>query len=242
MGLDLKRKSVGPETNISKDDFLEELDVDEDYNDSSDDEFNDATLDEFTPDALGDDFGSMGMSTMDKHSDLLKEIMDFESYIKQVVNGWLGLAWDETRSKFVKDPLQEPIMNKQCAVWCGNTLRTYARSNNVITTINADIYNEIMMDIGRSLIINIRSRSEEFGIKNQGDAGTIINQMLNTVKLMLSGVVNNKMADVIKTTVNRQENVVLRDNEPQQTGQVPIRNSQPKNKGALGFLNKLING
>ncbi len=234
--MNLKRKeSNDNEYSEQDDDLLKELIT----NDEEDFKLED---NDFDPNFLGDDFSGFGPSNYEKQNDLLKNIMDFESYIKQLINGWLGLVWDEEKNKFVKDPYQTPIMNTIAANWCSNLLRTYARASNVITTINEDIYNEMMIDVGRVIIINVRSRSEEFGIKNQGDASNIINQLIASVKLMLSGLAGGKMGDVLKTTVHRQESLVLNDNNRPLVNNNPYQQPMPSKRGAFGFLNKLING
>lgn len=233
--MELKRVDVVDSDVSSQSDLLDE--VGEDFNDSDSDSSYD---DDFSPDMLPDDF-SGGMSTVERHSDLLKDIMDFDSYIKQLVNGWLGLVWSEEKSKYVFDPYKKPVMNVQGATWCSGVLITYARSNNVITTINETIYNEIMIDAGKVIYINVRARSEEFGIMNQGDASSVCVQMVNTIKLMLSGLGGGKMSEVLKTTVNRQESVVLNDNA--QPSQGAYASPAPKKpRGVMGFMNKLING
>lgn len=234
--MELKRiEEVDVERYDSEDDLLDDLTEKDTFSGSNDDLVLD---DDFDPSNLADDFSGLGQTSSEKHNDLLKGIMDFDGPIKQMINGWLGLVWDEDKDKFVKDPHKDPLMNTQCAAYCSGVIRTYARSNNIITTINAEVYDEIMIDAGRDIFINIRSRSEEYGIKNQGDAGSICIQMINTIKLMLSGVVGSKMSEVLKTTVSRQESVVLNDNNRSQVEQPRI----PKPKGGLGFLNKLING
>ncbi len=59
------------------------------YNEQPDDEF-----DNF--DDYGDEFDDIGgLPPMEKHADLLKELTNFAPYLKDTVNGWLGLSWDE---------------------------------------------------------------------------------------------------------------------------------------------------
>jgi len=232
--MDLKRIDVMDSGLSSESDILNDLD------DGFSDDVVSSPVDDFSPDSFADDF-SGGAPAYERHSDLLKEIMDFDSYIKQLVNGWLGLIWDEGESKYVRDRFKTPLMNAQGAAWCSGVLITYARSNNVITTINEDIYNEIMIDVGKVIFINVRSRAEEFGILNQGDASSVCIQMVNTIKLMLSGLGAGKMSEVLKTTVSRQESVVLNDSVPRDTG-VSGGVVPKKSRGVMGFMNKLING
>ena len=54
-----------------------------------------------------DDFGDMGaggIPAMEKHSDLLKELTNFDKFIRDKINGWLGLVWSENESKFIVHP------------------------------------------------------------------------------------------------------------------------------------------
>ena len=132
---------------------------------SDDDLLNDD--DTLLNDDLGfDDYlGGDVQTPMQKHGDLLKQLTDFKPYIKEKVNGWLGLVWDEDTSKFVRHPEVQPIMNKKCAAWCIDYLKTYTRDNNIITNIGRREYEFLVMDIIEVVWLDIGTRMEEFDIK-----------------------------------------------------------------------------
>ena len=65
-------------------------------------------------DMFGDDFYGMGgQSPLDKHKDLLKDLTNFAPYLKDTVNNWLGLTWDEEKGKYMPSQYIKPIMSIQ---------------------------------------------------------------------------------------------------------------------------------
>ena len=127
--------------------------IDDDFGlDAPDDKgIDDLQEEDYDNDLFSDDYGmdfddNLG-STMNKQSDLLKNLTNFSPFIKEKVNGWLGLRWDETAQKYVKDQNIEPIMNTKCAAWCIDYLKIYARQNNLITNISKEDYTNIMIDV-----------------------------------------------------------------------------------------------
>jgi len=151
-----------------------------------DDLFNDSK-DKF--DDMDDDFSG---APIHKQQDLLKDLTNFSPFIKEKVNGWLGIVWDNTQGKYVRNRMAEPIMNEKCAMWCIDCLKVYARGNNVITDIRKDDYNSMMGDVVDYIWLNIGTRSEEFGIKNNGDILRVCNEMEHAIALVLMGAGDGK--------------------------------------------------
>jgi len=157
--------------------------------------------------------GGYGETTMDKHSDLLKGLTDFDPFLKNLVSEWLGLVWDDDTKKFVEESNVRPVLNIQGARWCINFIRTYARNNNIITTVGRDEYNDIISDIIDVVYLNVGTRAEEFGIKNNGDILLVCNQVIHTSMLVLMGAGgSNNYNALLSTTVNRNESVSMNRN------------------------------
>ena len=169
------------------DDFEDSFD-DEPIDDQMPSEFDDNFNDDFSNlnYDMGDDFH--GDVPMEKHNDLLKELTNFAPYLKDTVNGWLGLVWDETQSKYVPSEWIRPIMNRHCAAWCVSFLKTYARGNNIITDLNNDHYKNMMCEIIDTIWYNIGTRADlDFGIQEDGDILRIGNELEHAASLVLMG-------------------------------------------------------
>jgi len=167
-------------------------------------EFNDDNL--FDEDlGLGDMGG--GVPAMEKHSDLLKGLTNFDKYIKDKVNGWLGLVWDGKTKEYVVNPNIEPIMNGKCAAWCIDFLKTYTRDNNIITNIGREEYMNIIEDVIDVVWLNLGTRYDEFGLKNNGDIMRICVELQHSAELVLMGAGDGKYNALLTETVNRNESV-----------------------------------
>jgi len=155
----------------------------------------------------GEGFGG-GYSPMEKHSDLLKSLTDFEPFMKVIVSEWLGMVWSEKDEKYVEDEDVEPTMNVYGARWCVNFLRVYTRDNNIITNLDKDTYADIMSDVTETVFLNIGCRAEEFGIVNDGDILKVSNQLCHSAALVLVGTGgSNNYKDLLTKSVSRNENV-----------------------------------
>ena len=197
------------------------------------------TEDDFYGDDAGYDdlgFGEDTLSPMEKHSDLLKQLTNFEPFIKAKINGWLGLRWDEDQSKWVDDKQVEAIMTRKCAAWCIDYLKTYTRDNNIITNIGKEEYNNIVSDIIDVVWIDIGTRTEEFGIENDGDLHRVCVELQHAAELILMGAGGGKYNELLSKATTRHENVNL--SNPNQTLIYP----QQKKVGMLGKLKKLLVG
>lgn len=155
----------------------------------------------------GEGFGG-GFSPMEKHSDLLKGLTDFEPFMKVIVSEWLGMVWSETDEKYVKDAGVAPTMNLYGGRWCVNFLRIYTRDNNIITNLDKDTYADMMSDVTETVFLNIGCRAEEFGIDNDGDILKVSNQLCHATALVLVGTGGtNNYKDLLTKSVSRNENV-----------------------------------
>lgn len=155
----------------------------------------------------------VGTQPIEKHADLLKKLTDFKPYLKEIVMEWLGMYWNEETKKYEKDPNVSPIMNIKGARWSVNFLRTYARDNNIITNIaTEDTFKNIMEDVIDTAFLNIGTRSEEFGITNDGDIMLVCNQLVHATELVLIGAGGNKSyTDFLSATAQWNSNVQVAD-------------------------------
>jgi len=141
---------------------------------------------------FNDDFYGALENPMDSKSDLLKELTNFDKYIRDLITGWLGIYWDAEYGKYKRNPQSKPMMNQRCAVWCISFLRTYARENNIITNIGRKEYEDIITDIIDVVWLNIGTRYVEFGIESTGDVLRICTEMQHAAELVLMGAGDGK--------------------------------------------------
>jgi len=191
-------------------------DVEDDNIDAEIDNFEDSK-DSFSDNDLFNEnlgFDNMGMGApipMEKHSDLLKDLTNFAPYLKETINGWLGIYWDEKTAAYLQDPDSPPIMNKKCANWCVSFLKTYARKNNIITHIGKNEYVFLVEDIIGVIWYNIGLR-EDFGIINSGDCLRICTELQHSAELVLMGAGDGKYNELLSTATQRNENVSYNQN------------------------------
>ena len=218
------------------DDFLDD---EQDQQDNSDDDFKDDFNDDFSDDfGLDGGLGGDMSPAMEKHADLLKGLTSFHPFLKDKVNGWLGLVWDEEAGKHVRSPHIEPIMNERCAAWCVDYLKTYTRDNNIITNIGRREYEQLVGDIIEVIWLNIGTRSEEFGIKNNGDILKVCVELEHAAELVLMGAGDGKYNKLLTEVTNRTENISGNVLPMQQMQPQPMGLQQPLT-GQNGFLGKM---
>jgi hypothetical protein len=121
------------------------------------------------------------------------------------VNNWLGLVWSEVKGKYVRDENLRPIMNLNGAVWCVGVLKTYTRNNNIMTDISKEDYVIIMGDIIENVWLNLGTRVEGLGVKNDGDLIRVCNELEHAAALVLMGAGDGKYNKFLSTTVSRHE-------------------------------------
>jgi hypothetical protein len=205
-------KQKNKKTEDEFDDFEEDFDLldepvkqksikkpQEQSNDDIDDDEDDMFKEDF---GFDDNSGISDTSPMEKHGDLLKGLTSFDKYIKDKINGWLGLVWSEDAGKYTPDPDILPIMNRKCAKWCVDYLKTYTRENNIITDIGKDDYKDMNEDIIEVLWMNIGTRAEEFKINNNGDILRICVEMEHAAKLVLMGAGDGAYKKMLQESVS----------------------------------------
>lgn len=179
------------------------------------------------------DGGGSGYSTMERHNDLLRELTNFSPFIKEAVNGWLGLIWSEAEGKYVESVDVDPIMNLKGVMWCVSYIKNYARKNNIITNISEREYNFLVIDIIDVVWLNLGTR-DDFGFRSNGDILRVCSEIQHICELILMGAGDGKYNQLLSTTTTRSENV----NMSQQEG-LSDRQNQPSKSffaKARGFL------
>jgi len=216
----------------------EETNLEEGFDETDEQNINPAiTTDDFgSNDFYGiDDFGE-GTIPMEKHAELLKQLMDFDPYIKQKFERWVNVYFDEESGEYKTNPYGRPIMNITGASWCVSFIDTYARDNNIITDISQQDYNDIREDLIYLVWPTIFTRQKEFGIKCVADCQRVCLEVLHTALLVLMGSGDGKAAKILTETTHRSESVAYTN--PTQYGQQPV-SSPPSRHRKRGFFNKL---
>ena len=217
---------------LSKKQSLEET-----YEDEPIEEPEDEIEEDLYEDDLGDDFYDEGQPPMEKRADLLKSLTNFDPYLKETFNSWLGLTWDEDKEKYVKNPALKPTMSLQGAAWCAGYLKTYARPNNIITDISQEEYKNIMGDIIDAIWLNLGTR-DDLGIIEDGDLLRVGNEMEHAAALCLMGAGDGKYNKFLGTTISRHENVNP-ENQMRQLNQQYMGRTSPS---VLGKMRNMILG
>lgn len=150
-------------------------------------------------DLLDDYYGEDGTPPMEKHKDLLKDLTNFNPYLKDTFNNWLGITWDEKEEKFKPNKLLTPVMSLRGAAWCSGILKTYARNNNIITDIGGEEYKNMMTDHIDNVWLNLGTR-DDFGIIEDGDLIGVANEMEHSAALALMGAGDGKYNKMLGTT------------------------------------------
>jgi len=214
---------------INIDDDFEEGLVDDKEDDLDEDDLSD---DELFKDDLGfDDYGGGYSPPIEKHADLLKKLTNFAPYLKETVNGWLGLVWDQKKNTYTPSKDIKPIMNSICAGWCISYLKTYTRENNIITHIGKYEYKYLVEDIIDTIWLNIGLRAKEFGIKNNGDILRICTELQHAAELTLMGAGDGRYNTMLGTVTQRTENIT----SPQRMENEIVKQQQ------MGNLDKIRN-
>jgi len=165
-----------------------------------------------------DDFGDMGgTAPIDKHSDLLKDLTDFDPSIQKRVRNWLGLEWDEESKTYIEK--NEPIINLKGAKWAIGFLTTYLTKTNIITNISEQEYKDLRIDIIDTAWVVFQTY-DEFSVKNNGDWYRLSTELQHSAELVLMGAGDGKYTKFIGTATNRTESVNL---TPHQNYQQPYK-------------------
>lgn len=186
-----------------------------------------------------DDYGFQdydGSPPVQRQQELLRKLTDFDPYLRQMVAEWLGMIWDDSKGEYTSEKGLEPRMNIRGARWAVNFLRTYTRDNNILTRIGEDTYANMMTDVSETVLLNIGTRAEKFGINNDGDVLSISNQIIHATELVLAGAHGNQTySDTIMTTTHRNENVAVSDGPQPQQAQLRQPSKNPL-KRMMGWM------
>jgi hypothetical protein len=218
----------------------EDLDLDNDEADGLDSDLMGGDLDGLDPSF--DDYMGMSPNPLSKHGDLLKDLTKFSPYLAELYVEWLALKKDsDSNSKsygeYVRDINVEPIMNTNGAMWCISFLKTYVRSNNIITNIGEDDYIHLLEDVIETIWLNLGCRVEDFEIKSDGDLYRVASEMEAGVKLILMGAGDGKYNKFLGTTISRHES--FSDGNMSRGGQY---NASPQKKGMINRLKEALIG
>lgn len=230
-----------------KQEFEEE--IEEPLDEEPDDYNDDLGLDDPLNDGLGNDmfaddfYGTGGISPLDKHKDLLKDLTNFAPYLKDTVNNWLGLTWDEEKGKYISNSFIKPIMSIQGAAWCIGLMKTYARSNNIITDINEEEYKNMLSDHISAIWLNLGTRPE-LGIKDDGDLIRVANEMEHSAALVMMGAGDGKYNKMLGTTYSHHTTGAINPNQMgMMPGQMmPGQMVKPESKNMFQKVKKLLTG
>ena len=225
-----------------KEDLNDFSDIDDPINNAKfgnldDNQFNDDSL--FGNDFGNDYLGDGGLVPREKHADLLKELTNFSPYLREVVNNWLGLIWNEEQERYLQNPLIKPIMNIKGAMWCVGFLKTYTRNNNIITDISSEEYKYMISDIIDAVWLNLGTR-DDLGILEDGDLIRVATEIQHAAELALMGAGEGKYNKMLSTTYTHNTSGQINP------GGNPINmynQQQPmQQKGIRGKLRKMLLG
>ena len=173
----------------------------------------DNSFDDYGMDGLGESQSPIG-----RHSDLLKELTNFDPSIKERIKNWLGLEWNSEINDYKQT--QNAIINEKGARWAIGVLKTYMARTNIITNINQKEFNNLQQDIIKISWLIFPTR-DDFGVKSNADWYRLCTELDNSAFLVLAGAGDGKYTKFLGESVSRHETVNLspeRRNNPQQPG------------------------
>jgi len=178
---------------------------------------------ELNLDNLNDNFDDMGLSgfddnyfggfedgktPMNKYSDLLKDLTNFDPAIQERIKNWLGLEWDSQ----IKDYKQtdSAIINEKGARWAIGILKTYMAKTNIITNISQSEFKNLQKDIIKIAWLIFPTR-DDFGVKSNSDWYRLCTELDNSAFLVLAGAGDGKYTKFLGESVSRHETVNVGD-------------------------------
>jgi len=181
--------------------------IDTTLSDSSFDNFQDPWLDAGT-----------GQSPIDKHSDLLKELTNFDPIIQKRVRNWLGLEWDDEVKEYRQK--KHAIINERGARWALGFLQTYQSKTNFITNITQAEFKNLQLDIIKICWL-VFPTNDTFGVTCNQDWYRLCTELDNSAFLVLAGAGDGKYTKFLGESVTRTESVNLTPSE--NIGNIPAR-------------------
>lgn len=188
-------------------------------------DLNDTSLDNFD-DFLGED----GQTPISKHSDLLKDLTNFDPAIQERIKNWLGLEWNDKLKDY--EQTQTAIINEKGARWAIGVLKTYMTKTNIITNISQPEFKNLQKDIIKICWLVFPTR-DDFGVKNNADWYRLCTELDNSAFLVLAGAGDGKYTKFLGESVTRHENISL----------TPERQAAPrKNMGPIEMIKGALLG
>ena len=204
-----------------------------DMSDPNKEDLDDNTEDFYDTDFDEGGFGGGGIAPMEKHNDLLKELTNFDPFIKEKFYDWLGWKWDQEAGKYIEDTQADPLLNYKGAKQMISILSTFARKNNIITDLDKNSYMEMVGDLNESIAYSIGTNMELYGIKSNAHMLLLWNDVEATVKLVLQGAAGGKYNILLSTTTNRSENI---------SGNPNMGQSQQNKRGMVSKIRGMFMG
>jgi hypothetical protein len=164
-----------------------------------------------------DDFSDYGNSSpINKHSDLLKELTNFDPMIQTRIRNWLGLEWDDKLKEYTQK--QHAIINEKGARWAIGFLQTYQTRTNIITNISQHEFKNLQLDIIKVVWL-VFPTIEDFGVNSTADWYRLCTELDNSAFLVLAGAGDGKYTKFLGESVTRNESVNLSPQQPRNNSQ-----------------------
>lgn len=182
---------------------------------------------------FGGDFygGGGGDAPIFKHSDLLKDLTNFDPLVQKRIKNWLGLEWDDKVRNYRKYKNLATI-NEKGAKWAIGFLQTYQNKPNLLTNISRDEFKNLHLNILK-VVWRVFPTIDEFEVKGTADWYRLCSELEDSAFLVLAGAGDGKYTKFFGDSVSRHENVSL---SPQQV------NNRGSNRGVLGTIKDKLLG
>lgn len=144
-------------------------------------------------------------SPIQRHSDLLKELTNFDPVIARRIRNWLGLEYDDT----VKDYKQryQAIINEKGARWAIGVLQTYQSKTNIITNLSKVEYHNMELEIIDLCWMVFPTLYDDFLIRSTADQYRLSQELQHSAILVLAGAGDGKYTKFLGESVTRTESI-----------------------------------
>lgn len=200
--------------------------------DTVDDNLGDGLLDDDLLGGSSDIWGDTAQSPMEKHSDLLKELTNFDPIIASRIRNWLGLEFDDKVQDYIKK--RPAIINEKGARWAMGFLQTYQARTNFVTNISHAEFKNLQLDIIKMVWL-VFPCIDDFDVKGTPDWYRLCTELDNSAFLVLAGAADGKYTKFLGESVTRTETVNL---SPPHAGHAPAQGSG----GIIGKMRQKLLG
>lgn len=176
-----------------------------------------------------DDFGGEGQPPINKYSDLLKELTNFDPIVQRRIRNWLGLEWDETVRDYI--PKKSAIINEKGARWAIGCLETYQSKPNIITNQAKQEYTNMQLEIVDLCWLIFPTKFDDFEVKDVADQWRLSNELQHSAFLVLAGTGDGKYTKFLGETHSVQEHINVQ----------PTSHNQSNRTNENGFFGGLKN-